>query len=812
VFQLFVRNDMKKLTLLFSAILLLSFTFYLENPLDEIKRALDSYVGKNPQEKIFVHTDRPYYSAGDTIWYKVYLTAGLQNVPSALSKVAYLQLLNDSGVMLKENTLKMIEGTAHGYIALPDSLQSGGYVLRSFSKWMLNFDNRLVSMVPLRILSTSISDDEKGYNQTLERESNYGIQFFPEGGDLINGLHSKIGVKAVDKDGRGLALSGKIQSDKGDLITTFECNSLGMGFFVMTPKAGNRYQAIVDSNNQTIQLPIAKDAGASMSVTNKVEGSDIIIKIQSTSPSGFYVVVDTRGLLCFGTKVSVQSGFAFVKVPKSNILPGIAHVTLFNEKLLPIAERLIFIEDNSTQLLEVTTDKNVYKPREKTKINISLGSDPEDIEAALSATFFDSKTIYYDQHNLDIRSYLLLTSDLAGFIESPGFYFDSTNSKRHEALEALMLTQGWIRFRWDQIRQPEWPTINHLPEQSLTLQGRLIDRFTGKPLEEGKLTLLEGKNVTDGMVYTKSDRDGFFSLADMNIYDTSSLRILSENKRGNKEVARVQLLRDSMKIDVKLLNDKTPLKDFERAFVEKSVRNRDIDKTYKYTSTIMLEGVEIKGTKIEKQAQVKTYGKGTNSVQASTIAGSQTFTSPLQLLQGRVPGVQVLGNGPSTTVQIRGPGSVTASNAPLILFDDVPTTVGAINSIPVLSIESVEVFKGADATIFGAQGANGVIAFYSKRGSEVTPETAGSMELSNWGYHVYRQRYEPVYDVKRPEHIKPDERITIHWQPDLKTSSDRQTEFSFYNADVETTVIGIIQGITKKGRPIVKQISYRVEQ
>jgi hypothetical protein len=177
-----------------------------------------------------------------------------------------------------------------------------------------------------------------------------------------------------------------------------------------------------------------------------------------------------------------------------------------------------------------------------------------------------------------------------------------------------------------------------------------------------------------------------------------------------------------------------------------------------------------------------------------------------------VPGVQVNGSGNNLTVQIRGVGSINAGNAPLILLDNVPVSVDAINRIPVQSIESVEVFKGADATVFGTQGANGVIAFYSKSGSSAVETIPGMMKLTSIGYQVPKMFYAPKYDIKKPEDIKPDERITLFWNPSVRSGENGKVTLSYYNHDIDAPIHVVLQGITKFGQPVYQYFSYKISK
>ncbi len=69
------------------------------------------------------------------------------------------------------------------------------------------------------------------------------------------------------------------------------------------------------------------------------------------------------------------------------------------------------------------------------------------------------------------------------------------------------------------------------------------------------------------------------------------------------------------------------------------------------------------------------------------------------------------------------------------------------------------------------------------------------------GYQIEREFYSPAYDTERPEHIKPDKRTTLFWSPRIQTDSLGLASVSFYNHDMETTVTGVLEGISTTGKP-----------
>ncbi|MFN7603594.1 MAG: hypothetical protein ACK5R0_19560, partial [Bacteroidota bacterium] len=144
---------MKKLVL-FSllSIGLLGFSLQIDNQLiSKIDAGLKKYSEEYPQEKIYLHRDRPYYTSGETIWLKAYVVAGARNIPSQLSKTVYVHLTNEKGDVIKGITLHANNGTASGYLTIPDSLKSDSYNIVAFTKWMQNFKCDFYYREPVKI-------------------------------------------------------------------------------------------------------------------------------------------------------------------------------------------------------------------------------------------------------------------------------------------------------------------------------------------------------------------------------------------------------------------------------------------------------------------------------------------------------------------------------------------------------------------------------------------------------------------------------------------------------------------------------------
>ncbi|MFC6099740.1 hypothetical protein [Olivibacter domesticus] len=107
--------------------------------LNTIVEKTNTLATQQPVEKVYLHFDKPYYAVGDTMWFKSYLTSHHQL--STLSKVLYIEVLNSRDSLVKTTMIPISQGTGNGTIVLdPLIYKQGNYRVRSYTKYMMNFD------------------------------------------------------------------------------------------------------------------------------------------------------------------------------------------------------------------------------------------------------------------------------------------------------------------------------------------------------------------------------------------------------------------------------------------------------------------------------------------------------------------------------------------------------------------------------------------------------------------------------------------------------------------------------------------------
>ncbi|MEP6594857.1 MAG: hypothetical protein ABJA71_02875, partial [Ginsengibacter sp.] len=234
--------------------------FSQDNTIDSIERQFNRYQSKAFQEKIYLHIDKTFYLAGETVWFKLYNVDAYLNKPLDLEKLAYVEIISKDQKAILQAKVELKDGVGNGSFLLPFSINSGTFLVRAYTSWMKNNSADYYFEQPITI----VNFQKKPRWQELETPSQYHVNFYPEGGDLINGLQSKVAFKITDQYGKGLNCNGILLDQKKDTVITFKSLLFGMGHFMLTPIKGTEYTAIITlENNQTVtqQLPVANNEG-----------------------------------------------------------------------------------------------------------------------------------------------------------------------------------------------------------------------------------------------------------------------------------------------------------------------------------------------------------------------------------------------------------------------------------------------------------------------------------------------------------------------------------------------------------------------
>ena len=818
-----------------------TFTQEGENLTEKIIKKLEKYRLTTPQEKVYLHFDKPYYMAGETMWFKGYLFDGTSHKIDSVSRVMYVDLINEITGKTITSRILNCDGSTHGDIALPDSLDEGVYQIRAYTNYMRNYSEEYFYRQDFKIYQGSIKNRLSNSN-ALKMTEAADVQFFPEGGNLVVGLDSRIGFKALNILGKGVDVQGFVLDNTKDTVVAFQSEHLGMGVFNYTPEPQKTYTAFVRQNNgkyRQFGLPLAYEQGFTMAVDNISNKEKVKVFISNNSPktadksSEIVIVAHQRGQLVFMAKGNeTQKTFA-VSIPKSKIPDdGLVQITLMNAKGEPLYERLIFNNQNKQINLKITSDKANYKTREKVTVNLeATDAEGKPVEGNFSVAVTDASQVIADPHQENLLTYLLLISDvsnlsgtdyysaLRGNIEQPAYYFDKGNANANRHLDVLMMTQGWRRFIWRDLMADKEPKINYFLETGLEVTGTAL-KPNGKIADKVTLTLMLKKEKTlPQLQMGVTDSLGRYGFYGLDFYDTTQVFVQGMKQNGGKnlnviinpqipapKVRIVKIPYNPMEFNTQDLTE----------FLKKANDALELEKKLKLNKNQMLQEVVVKAKKYEEPDTRRTiYGQASNTIKVDQMlcAGA---TNVFQMIQGRVPGVQVSPDGQGGfKIIIRGVSTFVGSTDPLFLLDGMQVDGGTISSINPCDVDAIDVLKGADASIFGSQAANGVIAILTKRGGSnydySKDPVSGVTIQKRMGYNIPREFYAPKYDVNIPDHVRPDFRSTLHWQPNVRTDAIGKASITYWNTDAKATMKIIAEGVSKQGFVGVGKAEYGVK-
>ena len=802
----------------------------LDNPVQVIAQKLNAYYSLTQPEKVYLSLDRPAYGTGETIWFSAFVVDALRHQRDTLSKVLHVDLLSPERRVVARRTLRVVNGLSAGDIELTDSLPAGTYLLRAYTSWMLNGNPNFVYQKRLQVWAASPDQtDQAGAPLTAASRAigaaraaapRPDVQFFPEGGTFVAGLPAVVGFKAQLATGHGLDISGQVLDAQGKAVgAPFSSQHAGMGRLSFVPAAGQTYRARVklpDGSTADYPLPATQVSGYALRVQDA--GPDFVIEARykgaagAAAPGPVALVSEVRGFLVGLAPRPITPDGAPVswKVAKSRYPNGIAHFTLFDAANVAQAERLAFVQNGAAGLrLTITPDRASYAPHQQVRLKVQAADAAgQPVATHLALSVAEAGAAALDPQSGTIVSNLLLTSDLAGYVEDPGYYFQGQSAATAQALDNLLLTQGWRRFVWKEVLSATPPTLVYANEKNLTLSGT-ITGMGSRPLPGSQLTFVQTKPVRNFLT-TTTGSTGRFSFSGFPGQDTSVVTL--QARRGAGGGSNVTIRPD---VGPSVVGPPLPLlpapattpgvADYLRRSRQQQVQERQLLPDGGVSRNIQLGNVAVTAKKqlVPADDSRRLYpGVVANTiVDFANMPSAQSGIPIFSLLQGRVAGLTISGTPPNQTISIR--------NQPtsLFLLDGMRVDASAINSIQSSDVEAVEVFKGTEAAIFGAGAGGGVIAVYTKRGDKNYRDpnpaaTPGLITVKVPGFYQAREFYMPRYGAPVLNAPTSDpRRLTIYWNPEVATDISGTTDVYFFTADGSGNFQVTAEGLSLAGDP-----------
>ncbi len=676
------------------------------------------------------------------------------------------------------------------------------------------------------------------YCKTIAVDENVlDLQFFPESGELVQGISSKIGFKALDFSGKGKRVEGEIVNEKGEVITFFKSNALGMGSFTLSnPDSKDRYYAKVKSPSggnfaMKYKLPEVVQTGNVLAVSKR--GSKLHLKASSNYliNDSIFIRASCRGMDYYEIAGKLKDGVLSFFWPINKLPEGVIAFTLKDNNMQPVAERLFFNERLDQRVnIEITSDKKSYAQREQTVLNIkATDGKGKLVNTDLSLLVLNNEQMgELENTGQNILSYFLVSSDLKGEVENPGYYFDLSisNHERLNDLDALMLTQGWSKYKYS---KPE-TRINFKPERNLTVSGVVTGALNKKKRKISELTLMTfGEPPSAQSQFTDSLGRFSFNLEDA--YGPNlNILIQSATSRGKRQDFTITL---DKKESPEILYDR--IQSVEEAdsviikLVEKNIERKSVEEAFRLSSDIVLDEVIIEDYRItpEREKVTKEYGKPDEIISGQSIRENEEKWSYglYSVLLFRFPDkIRITQTRDFLYAHCHNP-EVT-----LVVIDGIPVmreSYSLIPNIPPGEVKSFEIIEYAERfakfymSVFpevhplDVPRLGNVIAIYTYAGKGLhgVSKPVGMRKKSVPVFSATREFYAPKYESISPEDwVKPDLRSMVHWEPNIKADSLGGVSLSFYNSDNLGEILVVVEAISDEGDIGYKKYVYNVKK
>jgi hypothetical protein len=826
-----------------------------------------------PQEKVYLHFDNSTYFLGETLFFKAYVVTADRNALSQLSKTLYVELVSPEGNILETKKLKIENGQCHGEFKILTTKFAGFYEVRAYTRFMLNFDQQYTfsrvfpvydkpkvegeykKVITERAPSQRLPQHRKEFNQ----KETLNISFFPEGGNLITGLKSKVAYKATGKNGENATVTGSVFDEQGVKITDFSTDYLNMGVFEFIPGTGKyTVKAQYQNKEYSFDLPKAMSEGYVLNI-NDLDPDKIDILIQKSpslksDPLG--LSISCRGKLYGFEQVTVGEENAVLLSFNKKMLPtGVTQITLYNTLGEVLGERLVFVNHNSQMKIEMTKDNDVIKPFEKVDLHFLLSDlRGNPVETQFSVAVHDRATSAFNPYTDNLLTNLLLSSEVKGFIENPGYYFESDDPSRRQALDLLMLTQGWTRYSWKQMAGVTPFEVKDPVEKELVIEGTVTSVLLKQKKENVDVSMILLTDSLSQRGTCKTDKDGKFNFGLKDFQGQGKL--ILQTKENDKLKEKNILLYRNFSPELKNYSfPETNLTDYSKAIGDTVISKemlKDIADLNKSTLSMsdknhLLNEITIKAKKqnnvyapvkvnmvykVDKEMDKmidtgdwvpadiflflekmdKYYNSATGKYKGKNVQfvkdNSMQLISGINAVLSGVDNFQSSDFSTSNANQLmnNNPGNTPAGNSTTGSSNPSANNNAAVNDdqasiLPRLDeIESASVIEDFNSLIRIDPRIDPtttvLIILHTKKNYQNVP--AGIRDTKYDGYSYTKEFYSPRYDnVMLPD--EKDFRRTLYWNPDVKTDKTGKASINFFNNSTCNTLNVSAETVTSKG-------------
>lgn len=598
---------------------------------------------------------------------------------------------------------------------------------------------------------------------------------FPEGGYLVAGLDNTLAFKAVDLNGVPLKMGGILLED-GKPLMAFRSVHDGMGEMQFRPATNKRYSIRLDApySDSTYLVPSPLAMGITLHYKGR-HADGLVFKLYrspGTEPQIVYLRAQVRGSVYSMAKGLLRDSLE-IALPEKEFPQGMAEVTLFGGDMKPLAERLVYV--NLERKLHITTKllKPVVGLREKQSVKLKVvDGEGKPVTAHLGVSVFDS--LYKNnQNSKNILAHYYLDNDLKGSVYDPTYYFDERNTDRTEALDLLLLTQGWRRYVWN--------GENLKTSPGAVVAGNGINGYITLGKRKKKepqqfFALFFAPDNKNYKSFIMPDPEGRFALAPTDLASANNGYIY----------IKVTAPEES-KVDIHISNPFVAInKTMEKKIICYPAPNAvtkvvSVPKMSMTVRSIMLCEVTIKG-RATKLFRDKYMGY-LDSITKANLVTDYIEVRPQDSANYKTSNIIFTINNPYTKLEWRRK-PIEGKTYSILYYKGSPI--------------------GGGQTAFSRDGGlifddwKQIVYQYPQFTEEELLKRNNMARIS--GYNIPREFFSPDYGKGTAKaDPSPDYRNTLYWKPDLITDENGEATVDFYSSDIVSGFIGRIEGVNGGG-------------
>ncbi len=769
---------------------------------DRVLSSFLSFYKQGIDEKLYIQTDKPYYSSGERIWFKGYLLNAITHMPLNLSNFIYVELSNSKGDLISRVQVKRDEASGfNGYIAMNPTIEPGDYTLRAYTRWITNKDEgfvfskniKIVSPVTQKAAEKTSARAAKAAEEKAEREAaikaaksmDFKVQFLPEGGALLANVPQIIAFKALAEDGLSMDVTGQIFNSKMELVTDIASTHKGMGMFQFNAKKGESYIAVMKSANGkeiNVTLPTVENSGVALKVSRIAD--KFYYQILTTDPKlieGGHVVIHSRGQIVSANKAKIEPA----GIPVALLRDGISSFSIVDAKNQVISERLVFKKPTALPQFKFTCSAENFSGRSLARYRVGvLDSEGKPVKGDFAVSVTDNNSVELDPAKDNMLSYLLLSSDIKGHIEEPGLYFTENTPEKDYQLDLLMRTQAWRRFDLGEVLAGTAPKPTSFYEDVASISGSVKGFFGNNANRPRMMVMCSPLNYYDVFDLDESSR---FKLV-LNIPDSTTYIVRTQGRRGGAALS-INIKSETYPTFSPSIFSRKELAEPPTAFV-----NQSKDKFFYEggMQTIELESISVTTERTSASNDGLIASQSTSRDMLESMTG-MSFEDVINSMTG----IKIATDDETGTTEVY---YKDATEPIRFIVNGVDDEYSNLSHMTSDMIEQIDIFAGADASAF-MDSSGGVITITLRDISEIdSADLANIAYVTKLGYQHPAKFFQPSYEIASVKSTwPPDFRTTIYWDGAIKPDSYGNINFGFYTADKASTYTVTIEGITESG-------------